>query len=191
MNDTAQLLDNLRQLRDELSDQMHERFDRDLPLEELLFDRWGRARRLGFGDHASIYQSALVFGQVAVGEHTWIGPFVLLDGQGGIEIGSYCSISAGVHIYTHDTVRWSLSGGRARPELGSVRIGDCTYVGSQTVVTRGAQIGDHCVIGANSLVRSHIPAYSVAFGAPARVRGRVHLGDGDQVELRIDPVNGA
>jgi hypothetical protein len=34
---------------------------------------------------------------------------VILDGRGGLLIGDYVSISAGVQIYTHDTVEWSTS----------------------------------------------------------------------------------
>ena len=37
------------------------------------------------------------------------------------------------------------------------------------VVTGGVTIGERCVIGANSVVTSDIPAFSVAAGAPARV----------------------
>jgi acetyltransferase-like isoleucine patch superfamily enzyme len=36
-------------------------------------------------------------------------------------------------------------------------------------VLPGASIGVHCVIGANSVVLSDIPDYSVAVGSPARV----------------------
>ena len=50
---------------------------------------------------------------VTVGAGTWIGPNTLLDGTGGLSIGASCSISAGVQIYTHDSVMWALSGGTA------------------------------------------------------------------------------
>ena len=115
--------DELRALHDALGAQMRREHDRDLPFEELVFDRWERARSLGFGEGASIYHNAYVFGDVTVGAGTWIGPFVMLDGSGGLEIGATCSISTGVHIYTHDTVRWALSGGdaRARARAGADR----------------------------------------------------------------------
>jgi acetyltransferase-like isoleucine patch superfamily enzyme len=115
-----------------------------------------------------------VFGDVRVGEHTWIGPFTILDGSGGgLVIGSYCSISAGVHIYTHDTVRWALSGGRRRYERAPTRIGSRCYVGPLTVIAKGVTIGDGCVIGAHSLVLHDIPAGSKALGIPCRVVGTV------------------
>lgn len=148
------------------------RWNRSLPFADLVVDRWERARALGFSPGASIYDSALVLGEVRVGENTWIGPSVVLDGSGGgLEIGSFCSISAGVQIYTHHTVRWSLSGGRELAERASTRIGSRCYIGPLAVVSKGVTIGDGCVIGAHSLVNSDIPANSKAFGVPCRVVG--------------------
>jgi acetyltransferase-like isoleucine patch superfamily enzyme len=185
-SDQDELLASIRALHARLGGEMAERWQRDLPFDELVFDRWERAKRLGFGDEASIYHNAYVLGEVSVGEGTWVGPFVMLDGSGApITIGHHCSISAGVHIYTHDTVRWALTGGRAEPEKAPVRIGDCTYVGCQTTILRGATIGDHSVIGANSLVTDDVPPHSIAVGSPAEVRGQVVV-DGDDVELVME-----
>jgi acetyltransferase-like isoleucine patch superfamily enzyme len=102
---------------------MKEKYERSLSFQDGLFDRFERAKRLGFAEDASIYNSALVFGNVKAGVKTWIGPYVILDGSGGnIEIGNYCSISAGVHIYTHDSVMWALSGGKDPYSKGAVNI---------------------------------------------------------------------
>ena len=139
-----ELVDLARRLREE----MREKWDRALPLEELLSDRWEKARWLGFGEKTSIYESALVFREVSVGENTWIGPFVILDGSGGLTIGSNCSISAGVQIYTHDSVRWAVSGGKAEVEQASTKVGDNCYFGPNVVVAKGVTIGDGCVIQA-------------------------------------------
>lgn len=158
---------------------------RDLPFDELLFDRWERARNLGFGEGASIYHSALVYGDVKVGNGTWIGPNTLLDGSHGLTIGSTCSISAGVAIYTHDTVQWALSGGIAAPDGGAVKIGDRTHIGGHCVIARGVTIGDHCVIGAHSFVNRDIPPWTVAAGTPCRRLGRVEERDG-RFELIYD-----
>jgi acetyltransferase-like isoleucine patch superfamily enzyme len=175
----------LHSLHADLAGEMERRFDRDLPFEELVFDRWDRAQRLGFGESSSIYHSAYVMGDVTVGRHAWIGPLVMLDGRAGIEIGDHCAISTGVQIYTHDTVKQALTGGKAPYDLGAVRIGDCTYIGSQSVILRGVTIGDHCVIGAHSLVNRDIPSYTVAFGVPARPRGTVEISDDGDVRLCV------
>lgn len=182
----AELQQLLGALYAHLRDDGRQRWKRDLPLSEWLFDRWDRARSLGFGEKASIYHNSYVYGDVQVGEHTWIGPFTLLDGTGGLKIGRNCSISSGVQLYTHDTVAWAVSDGKAGYQYAPVAIGDCCYIGPQTVVTKGVTIGAHSVIGACSLVNRSIPAYAVAFGVPARVRGRVELDAQGDVRLQLD-----
>lgn len=170
----------------DLREVVRKRWRRDLPLEELLFDRWERARSLGFGEGASIYHNSYVYGDVSVGRHTWVGPHTLLDGSGGLSIGEYCSISAGVQIYTHDTVRWALSGGRQEYERAPVRIGNCCHIGSHSVIAKGVTIGDHCVIGACSFVNRDIPEYTIAVGAPCRPRGSVRIDAHGKVTLAFD-----
>jgi acetyltransferase-like isoleucine patch superfamily enzyme len=178
------LRDDLAALFGRLRADMRERWDRDLPAGELLVDRWERARSLGFGDGTSIYGSSYVYGRVTVGERTWIGPNTILDGTGGLSIGSNCSISAGVQIYTHDIVAWAVSGGTSDYEHGPVEIGDCCYLGPQTVVARGVAIGAHTVVGACSFVNRALPPHSVAVGTPCRVIGKVVLEDGGaRIEL--------
>jgi acetyltransferase-like isoleucine patch superfamily enzyme len=165
---------------------VRELWKRDLPFSELLFDRWERAKSLGFGEGASIYHNSYVYGEVKVGKNTWIGPYTLLDGSGGLEIGDNCSISASVHIYTHDTVKWAVSGGRVGYERSPVRIGNCCYVGSHTVIAKGVTIGDHCVIGACSFVNRDIPPHTIAFGIPCRPVGRVVIDESWDVTLVLD-----
>lgn len=175
----AQLLE----LQTRLSSETRGRWQRSLPFTEMLFDRWKRAAELGFGEGASIYQESYVFGDVKVGDKTWVGPFTMLDGSGGLRIGKNCSISTGVQIYTHDTVAWAVSGGRQSTAKAPVSIGNCCYIGSQTVIAKGVTIGDHCVIGACSFVNRDIPPFSVAVGVPCRVIGRVIIDAEGAVKL--------
>ena len=65
---------------------LRQSYKRVLSVNELFSDRWEKARYLGFGEKSSIYDSALVYGDVTVGKNTWIGPFVILDGSGGLKI---------------------------------------------------------------------------------------------------------
>ena len=147
-------------------------FNRVLPFGDYISDRWQKARALGFGEGASIYDSAHVFGDVTVGEGTWIGPFTVLDGSGGgLRIGSYCSISSGVQIYTHDTVDWATSGGQASASQAPTTIGNNCYLAPNVVVAKGVTLGDGCIVGAQSFVNSSFPAGSRIAGCPARFLG--------------------
>lgn len=167
------MLVQLRSFWRERRRQLDSQFKRTVPFGDYVVDRWEKAQALGFGDGASIYDSALVIGEVSVGEHTWVGPGVVLDGSGGLTIGSYCSISAGAQIYTHDTVEWAVSGGCAEPEKAQTRIGDRCYIGPNVIVAKGVCIGDGSVVGAGSVVLSDLPPGTRAVGAPARVIGPV------------------
>lgn len=182
----AQLRSELEQLHWERQRELKDKWNRSLPFGDGIVDRWERARVLGFGDGASIYDSAIVIGDVKVGEKTWIGPSTVLDGSGGgLTIGSYCSISAGVQIYTHDSVKWALSGGEAEYERAPVTIGNSTYIGPLTIVAKGVRIGAHCLIGANSVVNKDLPDYSIAYGTTCRIVGKVRV-TGKTVELLYD-----
>ena len=109
-----------------------------------------------------------------MGRHTWIGPNVVLDGSGGgLVIGDHCSVSSGVQVYTHDTVRRSVTLGKALIDYAPTRIGDGVYVGPNCVVAKGVTIGDQAVIGAMSFVNRDVPARKKAWGCPAVVTGDV------------------
>lgn len=172
-------------LYQDLRQDMRARWNRTLPFDELLFDRWELARYLGFGEGTSIYQNSYVFGDVKVGAKTWIGPNVILEGSGGtLSIGSACSISAGVQIYTHDSIAWALTGGRAEYRQGPVSVGDACHIGAMSVIAKGVNIGDHCLVAANSVVTRSIPSFSIARGSPAEVAGRVRV-DGKDINLEF------
>jgi acetyltransferase-like isoleucine patch superfamily enzyme len=183
--DLASLRSELERLHWERQREVRDKWNRSLPYGDGIVDRWERARFLGFGDGSSIYDSAVVIGDVTVGEKTWIGPFTLLDGSGGLSIGSYCSISAGVQIYTHDSVKWALSGGRIEYDRSAVHIGSNSYIGPMTIVSKGVRIGDHCLVGANSVVNRDLPDFSIAYGSTCRIVGKVRV-SGENVELVYD-----
>lgn len=145
------------------------KYNRFLPLGDYFIDRWEKARFMGFGKNTSVYDNVVIIGDVKVGDNTWIGPNVILDGSGGLEIGSNCSISAGVQIYTHDSVKWAISGGKEKYEYSKTIIEDNCYIGPYVIITKGVRIGKGFVIGAFSLVNKDIPPSSKAFGIPAKV----------------------
>ena len=162
------------------------KFNRTLPANELFTDRWEKAKFLGFGEGTSIYDSSCVFGNVKVGKDTWVGPFTVLDGSGNLEIGSNCSISAGVHIYTHQTVLWAISGGKEGYDYKPVSIGDNCFIGPQSIIQFGVTIGKHCIVAANSFVNKDVPEYSVAGGNPAKIIGRIEIDTNGKPEIKYN-----
>lgn len=53
---------------------------------------------------------------------------------------------------------------------GSVRVGTNTWLCPKSVVTRGADIGSHCIVASGSVVTGKVPDGSLASGVPAVVR---------------------
>ncbi len=160
----------LKHLHMLLRKEMFEKFKRVLPIGEVLVDRWEKASFYGFGEGTSIYDSSIILGDVTVGSHCWIGPNTILDGAGGLEIGDHCDISAGSHIYTHDTIDRVIL--NKNISHAPVKIGSHCYIGPNVVITKGVTIGDYVVIGANSFVNRHIPSYSKGWGTPFQIKGK-------------------
>ncbi len=152
-----------------LRNRMKIKFNRHVPIGDLFTSRWETAEFLGFGKGTSCYNNVLVLGNVTVGDNTWIGPNVILDGFGGdLSIGDYCSISAGVQIYTHDTVDWSTSLGVKGINKKATKIGHGVYIGPNCIIQKGVVIGNGAVIGAMSFVNHDVEANSRVFGCPAK-----------------------
>jgi UDP-3-O-[3-hydroxymyristoyl] glucosamine N-acyltransferase len=78
---------SIRALIADLRREMREKLRRHVSVGDLLTDRWEIARDYGFGEGTSCYDNVLILGDVKVGKHCWIGPNVILDGQGGLTIG--------------------------------------------------------------------------------------------------------
>lgn len=159
--------------------EVSDRFHRTLPLADYVVDRWEKARELGFGEGSSIYDSSLVFGDVVVGENVWIGPFTVIDGSGGLTIGDGCNVSAGVHLYSHSSVRRCVSGSSFDEiEHQPTVIGKRVFIGANSVVNMGVTIGDEAVVGAGAVVTKDVPPRTVVAGVPARPVALVRLDDG-------------
>ncbi|WP_116996186.1 acyltransferase [Desertimonas flava] len=116
-------------------------------------------------------QECLTDPVVRIGDRCLIGKGSGIVGHLSIEVGD--DVWTGHHVYITDqnhgyddpTRPISLQTMPERP----VSIGNGSWLGHGTVVLPGATIGEHVVIGANSVVRGEIPSFTVAAGNPAKV----------------------
>jgi acetyltransferase-like isoleucine patch superfamily enzyme len=164
------LLENLKNILKELRLEIFEKFKRHVAIGDLFSDRWETAKFYGFGHGTSCYDNVLIIGNVKVGNNTWIGPNVILDGSGDLCIGDYVSISSGVQIYTHNTVDWSVSLGKDSVKRKPTKIGSGVYIGPNSVIEMGVTIGDGAIIGAMSFVNRDVLAGEKYFGMPINAR---------------------
>jgi acetyltransferase-like isoleucine patch superfamily enzyme len=119
--------------------------------------------------------------QLSIGDHVWVWHHTILDATEGITIGEGTQIGAWVGIFTHGSESAVRLLGREFIHIpnterqgytrGAVQIGAYSFIGAGSVVLPGVTIGKGCLIGAGSLVTQDIPDFSVAIGAPAKVKG--------------------
>lgn len=89
-----------------------------------------------------------------------------------IHLHRYCRISMDVMFITHDGGTWAFRNDQEKYKhvikFGKIEVGEYSFVGARATILPGVTIGDHCVIGAGSLVNHNVPSGTVYAGVPAR-----------------------
>ncbi|MDP3577812.1 acyltransferase [Methyloversatilis sp.] len=139
-----------------------------------------RGSRIAVGAHSVIDSFVKVkpaggSGDLIIGEHVIINSgCVLYTGQ-GIRIGHHVAIAANCtfapvnHAY-QDKHRLIREQGFL-PGKGGILIEDDVWIGANCVLLDGAVLRRGCVVGAGSIVRGELAAYTVYAGQPLRVVG--------------------
>ena len=161
----------------------------EIELQQLGFANLGKNLRIS--KKASFYGIE----RISIGSNVRIDDFCVLSaGDGGIEIGSYihiavyssligggkitlndfCNISSRVSIYSsNDDYSGEFMTNPMVPEqftnvtTDTVVLGKHTIVGSGSVILPGVELGEGAAVGALSLVRRNVEAFSVIAGNPA------------------------
>ena len=139
-----------------------------------------RGSRIVVGAHSVIDSFVKVkpaggSGDVAIGKHCVINSGCVLYTGNGISIGDHVSIAANCtfapvnHEY-RSRDRLIQQQGFA-PGKGGIVIEDDVWIGANCVLLDGARLRQGCVIGAGSVVRSEVRAYSINVGQPLRFVG--------------------
>lgn len=103
-------------------------------------------------------------GFVRIGDGTWIEPYTVIFGQGGVTIGKDVALAPMTQIaaYNHP------HGGKPETKKG-IKIGDHVTTGMNATILDGVEIGDWATIGAGAVVTRSVPANATVVGNPARV----------------------
>jgi acetyltransferase-like isoleucine patch superfamily enzyme len=138
----------------------------------------GLQMRFGQGCKLSA-QTSLVAGhtfdapRLEVGDHSNIGPGVVISASKLVKIGSHVRIATGVLIADNpghplDAIERRTSA--VRPEqVRPVIIEDDVWVGSHAIIMPGVTIGRGAIVGAGSVVTRDVPAGAVVAGNPAQI----------------------
>lgn len=108
-------------------------------------------------------------GDVLIGERSIVGLGNTIIGP--VQIGNDVMLAQNIVVsgMNHGYEDISLPPSRQKDICKQIVIGDNVWIGANSVITIGVQIGKHSIIGAGSVVTKDIPAFSVAVGNPAKV----------------------
>ena len=144
---------------------------------ELYQERLRREKLLKYGinpDTISKHVNFMKIENIKIGPNTYMNSGQIYAGvKSRAVIGDWCAIGYNVHIraWTHNPKRptgpdWSLGDGIIEED---VVIGDYVWIGDNVFIKTGVKIGDHAIIGANSVVTKNVGDYEVVGGSPAKV----------------------
>jgi len=135
----------------------------------------GRGRiKAGAGCHFSTGAILHAYGgSIGLGDNVFLGPYVVIYGHGGVQIGADTLISMHCRILSSNhTVPPPGTPIRSQPDiLLPTVIGRDVWIGAGVTVLGGVTIGDGCVVGAGAVVTHDLPLNSIAVGVPARITG--------------------
>lgn len=110
---------------------------------------------------------------VEIGNGVDIGDYVHITSTNYIKIGAgsllgrFVTITDNAHGHSDRLSMDRMPLEREVVSKGPVVIGQNVWIGDKATILPGVTIGDGAIIGANSVVSKDVPAYSVAYGAPA------------------------
>ena len=127
------------------------------------------------GDNTKIAAGVLLFGslqhQMKVGINCYFGLNTIVEGYNAqIIVGSYVSFAQNVNVMSGSGPNGSESMQRIFPIVkGEVKIGNHTWIGANAVIMPGVELGNYCVVAANSFVNKSFEDYSIIGGTPAKL----------------------
>lgn len=133
------------------------------------------ARKPDISAAAFVAPNATILGDVKLGAESsvWYGAILRAD-INSIRIGARSNLQDSVIVHLADDagveVGESTTVGH-RAILHACRVGNESLIGMGAIVLDHADIGDRCIIGANTLVpqKMKVPAGSLVYGSPARI----------------------
>jgi acetyltransferase-like isoleucine patch superfamily enzyme len=126
----------------------------------------------GPGCVISAFTKVKISGPFVMGKRVQIATGCFLGaGRAGLTLGDdvlispNCAILTGTYVIDRLNVPLQEQGTTSKP----VRIGHRVWVGSNSVVLGGSELGDDVIVSAGSVVSGSVPANSIVLGNPAKV----------------------
>lgn len=123
--------------------------------------------------------------RVRIGRDSYIGIYCVLDRSGKLNIGDNVGISNSVGIWTHSGAHMCILGINQfrdeEKETKRVNILSNTYIGGNTTIYPGVDIGPYSMVLPNSAVDKKVQAYTLVGGCPIKLLRRVRIAEDKMV----------
>lgn len=127
-------------------------------------------RKISIGDHSFIAADCTLHGPLEIGHEVAINHHCILDGgRAGIKLHDQVRIAAYAHLYAFDH-GMALAQPIYKQAVRSqgIDIGRDVWLGAHVGIKDGVTIGDHAVVGMNSMVTKDVQASEIVAGNPAQ-----------------------
>jgi len=127
------------------------------------------------GDRVKIAKRCSIYGgpdnQLELGAGSYVGMNSILNGfRAKLRIGKNVSIAQNVNIMVDSGPNASPAMQKIFPiEEGPVHIGDNCWLGANVIIMPNVNLGEYCIVAANSYVKTSFPDFSIVGGNPAKL----------------------
>ena len=121
------------------------------------------------GKHTQVAHGITVERETTIGDYVRCSPLCHITSRVVLEDRVF--LGAGVVTINDKGMIWKNE--RLQPDLVPPYFEHGAKVGSGSVIAAGVRIGREALVGSGSVVTHDIPAYALAYGVPARVKGDV------------------
>jgi sugar O-acyltransferase (sialic acid O-acetyltransferase NeuD family) len=115
---------------------------------------------------SAIHPSAQISRRATLGRSLYVG--ACANVLACVAVGDWAHISAHTFIGVDGRVHEGAYLGPGAVLAAGTSVGARSFLGAGTTLSNDASVGADCVVGANSLVRGHLPDGTTAYGVPAR-----------------------
>lgn len=130
-----------------------------------------RGRKITIGDNTFIAGDCTLHGPLEIGSEVAINHHCILDGgRAGIKLHDQVRIAAYSHLYAFDhglDLDRPIYQQAVRSQ--GIEVGRDVWLGAHVGIKDGIKVGDHAVIGMNSMITKDVEPHAIMAGNPAKL----------------------
>ncbi len=137
------------------------------------------------GDGTRIWQYAVILDGARIGKNCNICAHTLIESK--VIIGDRVTVKSGVYIWDNTTIENDVFIGPCAAftndkfprskchdkKFDSIHVKEGASIGANATILPGVTLGKKCMIGAGAVVTKDVPDYTVVYGNPAKIMGKV------------------